>query len=361
MANFNLKQTLSSAGDAFSKVGEAAKQAGVNVGYGPGGLSISGNFNKMIKSKVEGNKIKSPLKKLFIPNGGKFVAPLVLPADLDDEHYMLFNIVERKRDQKEEKGSKKIFRSVVLPIPSNLGLSSGVDYQNENLGMFGAMAAGNVNTNDLSNAVSGIGADVNAAIKHATNAFKSKDMDTATQAAGIAAPAAIAGAAAAGAGKVAGLLALGGTSGGVFSGISAATGTAINPHMAVLFKGVGFKEHSFEYKFVARNLEESNRIRDVIAVLQYHMHPAYKYGNLAFQYPDEFEIEFSSRLQPYLFNFNTCVLKNLTVTYNGESTPLFFEQSGAPVSVQISMQFQETKIRTREDFSNNTSSDMFYI
>lgn len=361
MANFNLKQSLSNAKDAFSKAGEAAKQAGVNVGYGPGGLSISANFNKIIQSKVDGNKIKSPLKKLFIPNGGKFASPLVLPADLDDEHYMVFNIVERKRDQKEAKGSKKVFRSIVLPIPSNLGLSSGVDYQNESLGLFGAMAAGNVGANDLSNAVSGIGGDVSAAISRATDAFKSKDMDTATQAAGIAAPAAIAGAAAAGAGTVAGLLALGGTTGGVISGVSAATGISVNPHMAVLFKGVGFKEHSFEYKFVARNLEESNRIRDVIAVLQYHMHPAYKYGNLAFQYPDEFEIEFSSKLQPYLFDFNTCVLKSLNITYNGENTPLFFEQSGAPVSVQISMQFQETKIRTREDFSNATASDMFYI
>jgi hypothetical protein len=350
MSKFNLKQSLSGAKDAFSKAGEAAKQAGVNVGYGPGGLSISGNFNKIVKSKVEGNKIKSPLKKLFSPNGGKFTAPLVLPADLDDEHYMVFNIIERNRDQKEAKGTKKVFRSVVLPIPSNLGLSSGVDYQNESLGVFGAMAAGNVNANDLSNAVSGIGGSVSAAINQATNAFKSKDMDSATQAAGILAPAAITGVAAAGAGTVAGLLALGGTSGGVISGISAATGIAVNPHMAVLFKGVGFKEHSFAYKFVARNLEESNRIRDVIAVLQYHMHPAYKFGNLAFQYPDEFEIEFSSKLQPYLFSFNSCVLKNLTVTYNGENTPLFFAQSGAPVSVEIQMQFQETKIRTREDF-----------
>lgn len=359
MANFNLKQTLSDAGSAFAKAGEAAKQAGVNVGYGPGGLSISGNFNKMIKSKVEGNKIKSPLKKLFIPNGGKFVQPLVLPADLDDEHYMIFNIVERKRDQKEEKGSKKIFRSIVLPIPSNLGLTSGVDYQNESLGLFGAMAAGNVNANDLSNAVGGLSGDVKTAISQATDALKSGDVGTAVKAAGVAAPALAGAAAAKGAGAVAGLLALGGTSGGVISGISAATGLAVNPHMAVLFKGVGFKEHSFAYKFVARNLHESNLIHDVISVLQYHMHPSYKYGNLAFQYPDEFEIEFSSKLKSYLFDFNSCVLKSLNVTYNGENTPLFFEQSGAPVSVEIQMQFQETKIRTREDFGNNTYSDNY--
>lgn len=351
MAKFNLKQALSSAKDGFSKAGEAAKQAGVNVGYGPGGLSVSGNFNNIIKSKVEGNKIKSPLKKLFIPNGGKFVAPLVLPADLDDEHYMIFNIVERKRDQKEAKGSKKIFRSVVLPIPSNLGLSSGVDYQNESLGAFGAMAAGNIGSSDLSLAAS-------EAVSAAKGAFKGMDLDTATKAAGIAAPALVSGAAAAGAGGVAGLLALGGTAEGVISGVSAATGLSVNPHMAVLFKGVGFKEHSFAYKFVARNWEESNRIHDVITVLQYHMHPAYKFGGLAFQYPDEFEIEFSSKLQPYLFNFNSCVLKSLNVTYNGENTPLFFEGSGAPVSVEIQMQFQETKIRTREDFSNVTYSDM---
>lgn len=349
MSNFNLKQSLSGVKEAFTKAGDAAKQAGINVGYGPGGLSVSGNFNQIIKSKVEGNQIKSPLKKLFSPNGGKFEKPLILPYDLDDVHYMVFNIVERKRDQKEEKGTKKVFRSIVLPIPSNLGITNGVQYENEALGLFGGMAAGNINANDLSNAVSGIGGDVSSAIANATNAFKSKDMDTATQAAGISAPLAVTGAAAAGAGRVAGLLALGGTSGGVISGVSAATGIAVNPHMAVLFKGVGFKEHNFSYKFVARNQRESDRIKEVISVLQYHMHPAYKYGNLAFQYPDEFEIEFSETLKNYLFEFNSCVLTNLVVTYNGEGTPLFFD-NGAPVSVEIQMQFQETKIRTREDF-----------
>lgn len=372
MPKINLKQIASDTSDAFSKIGDAAKQVGTNIGYGPGGLSISGNFNQMIKSKVEGNKIKSPTRKLFIPNGGKFASPLVLPTDLDDEHYMIYNIVERKRDQKEQIGTKKVFRSIVLPIPSNLGINHSVDYSNENLGIFGALTAGNIDMQDLSNAASQVGTEAADAFKAFKTAFNSLDRESSaenqanftaagTKLAGALGPALAGGLAGKLGGKLGAVIGVAASAGGVLSGLSASTGLALNPHMAVLFKGVGFKEHQFTYKFVARNKEESDRIKDVISVLQYHMHPDYQYGNLAFSYPDEFEIEFSSALQPYLFSFNTCVLKNMTVNYNGENTPIFFEQTKAPVSIEISMQFQETKIKTRSDFDKNTSSDMFYI
>jgi hypothetical protein len=372
MPKINLKQIAGGASDAFSKIGDAAKQVGTNIGYGPGGLSISGNFNQVVKSKVEGNKIKSPIRKLFIPNGGKFASPLILPTDLDDEHYMIFNIVERKRDQKEEIGTKKIFRSIVLPIPSNLGINHSVDYSNENLGIFGGAASGNIELQDLSSAVSQVSDEAKAAFESFKTAANSLDRKSdpkntselaasATKLTGLLGPVVAGALASKLGGKLGAALGVAATGGGALSGLSVSTGIALNPHMAVLFKGVGFKEHQFSYKFVARNKEESDRIKDVISVLQYHMHPDFQYGNLAFSYPDEFEIEFSSALQPYLFNFNTCVLKNMTVNYNGENTPIFFEQTKAPVSIEISLQFQETKIKTRGDFDKNTASDMFYI
>jgi hypothetical protein len=92
------------------------------------------------------------------------------------------------------------------------------------------------------------------------------------------------------------------------------------------------------------------------------MHPNYKIGNLAFEYPDEFTIEFSSTLAPYLYKIGTCVLKNVSINYNAEGVPAFFD-TGAPVSVEISMTFQETKIITKDNLDdplNDTSSAVPY-
>ena len=41
----------------------------------------------------------------------------------------------------------------------------------------------------------------------------------------------------------------------------------------------------------------------------------------------------------------------MQVTYNGENLPIFFENTGAPVSIQIALQFQEVKLLTRDGFN----------
>ena len=60
-------------------------------------------------------------------------------------------------------------------------------------------------------------------------------------------------------------------------------------------------------------------------------------AGLAFDYPDEFEIAFSDKIRSNLYEIGTCVLKNMQVTYNGENLPIFFENTGAPVSIQITL------------------------
>ena len=358
MPKINLKQIISTgkqtvaqvAGDLENIAGAAGKGS-FSVSAGQNGISISSNFNEILKNKTTGNRISSPLKSLYTPNGGRVSKPIIFPSDIDDEHYMIYNVVERKRNNRQEKGSTRVIRTIVLPIPSNLSINYGAEYENEALGVFGGMAAGRIGANDLRGAANDMSNLIQSKITAATNAFKTKDADAGVKAAGIAGPAAVAGAAAAGFGAAAGALALGGTVGNVVSGLAVNEGLAINPHMAVLFKGVGFREHSFSYKLVARNSVESQKIKELISVLKYHMHPDYTMGNLAFQYPEEFEIEFASKISPYLFKIGTCVLKSFNVNYSPENMPVFFD-SGAPFSVEITMGFQETKIITKSDMDN---------
>ena len=42
--------------------------------------------------------------------------------------------------------------------------------------------------------------------------------------------------------------------------------------------------------------------------------------------------------------------KRQQIQYNGENIPIFFENTGAPVSITIAMSFQEVQIYTKDGF-----------
>jgi hypothetical protein len=88
------------------------------------------------------------------------------------------------------------------------------------------------------------------------------------------------------------------------------------------------------------------------------MHPSTNWaGGAFFEYPEEFDIEFSEKLAPYLFAIRRCVLRSMSVNYNGVNTPVFFEQTGAPVSIEIQLTFQETELLTKEKVTNPNFKD----
>lgn len=340
------KDVIASATGALEEVAGAAGKGAFGVNVGPNGVSISANFNEILRKKTQGNRIVSPLKELYKSQKGE--APLQYPDDLDNEHYMIFKIMTRDRENRLATGTRSSFKNIVLPIPSNLQVSQGASYNDTGLGAFGAMAAGKVDGADIKQAGQALSDVIDGAIQSATNAFKTGDTDAGVKAAGVAGPAVLGGAASAVGGPIAGLLALGATGQNIGAGVSLETGLAINPHMAVVFQGVGFRTHSFTYKFIARNGQESNAIRDIINTFKYAMLPSYEAGTLALRYPDEFEIEFADAISPYLYDIGTCVLENVNVNYNGEGIPLFFEATGAPVSIEMQLTFKETEIHTKE-------------
>lgn len=356
MPKINLKQLTnvgkSVAGQvsgALENVGGAAGKGGFSVSAGPNGVSVSANFNELLKKTTVGNKVSSPVKELF--DNTKFKKSLVYPEDLDNEHYMLFKVMKERRIKKEDKRQIDTYQNIALPIPSNLQVAHGAQYQNSNLGIFGAMVSGQVNAGELNDAlrssvdvVTNLGSDIMNG-----SAFNDANM---TKAAGAIGPAALGGIAAKVGGKIGGLLALGAVGQGLGAGFSVGQGTALNPHMAVVFQGVGFLTHQFTYKFIARNEWESDLINQIVNTFKYHMHPSYSFGNLAFQYPDEFEIEFADAVSSYMYNVGTCVLTGVNVNYNGEGIPLFYNETGAPVSVELQLSFQETHIKTKTDFED---------
>jgi len=347
------KSVVGQVSGALEEVAGAAGKGGFSVSAGPNGVSISANFNELLKKKIQGNRIASPIKDLYIDN--KKRPDLLYPADLDNDHYIFFKVMRRNRENRLANGTRSEVQTIVLPIPSNLTVAQGASYSDVSLGITGGLAAGKISGQNLGEATTALSDAIGGAIKNATDAFKTRDTDAAAQAGGIAAPVVATAAAGRVAGAVGGLLALGGTAGDVASGVSIDTGLAINPHLAVVFQGVGFRQHSFSYKFIARNQQESDVIKDIINSFKYAMLPSYEAGTLAFRYPDEFEIEFAEGIDEHLYDIGTCVLENVSVNYNGEGTPLFFENTGAPVSITLEMSFKETAIHTKERLKDRIS------
>jgi hypothetical protein len=353
---FNLKNLKGQAinqlqGGILGKVNENIPG---NIGYGKDGFSFSGNFRQLINKGQKRWRSSGPLGALYQSNGGKYNAPLQFPLDLDDEHYMTFHVMDRRRPSKETVEKESSIISITLPIPSNLTNQHGVGYNNENLNVLGKVAAGKISMDDLGKGFSDVQGKI---LERAGGALRGDQTDEAdlTKAEGFTV-AAVAATTFASAkmggfgGLVGGLAGLGGAS-QIMSGIGVAEGIAINPHTAVLFDNVNFREFGFTYKFIARNAEESTAIKNVINTFEKAMHPSIGFGGgVFFEYPEEFDIEFSSRINPHLFNVNRSVLKSINVNYNGENIPIFFEETGAPVSIEVSLQFQETKILTKEDF-----------
>lgn len=133
------------------------------------------------------------------------------------------------------------------------------------------------------------------------------------------------------------------------------TGKTVNPHMALLFRGVGFRTFQFDFQLMAKNEAESNAIRDIIALFKFHMHPEIdaQDSNRWFQYPENFTIELFSPTEEYLFKVGTCALTDVSVDYAGSGVPSFFTKTGAPVDIRMSLQFKELAIVTKDLIKKN--------
>lgn len=128
-----------------------------------------------------------------------------------------------------------------------------------------------------------------------------------------------------------------------------------NPHMAMMFKGVDFRQFGFTFQMMARNADETEAIREIIKSFKAGMHPDVEQAEGKYWiYPDSFDIYLSTGLpgaegpSKYLFQISTAVLQSMSVDYAGSGIPSFFESNGAPVDIRMTLQFKELDILTRE-------------
>lgn len=278
------------------------------------------------------NAGESPLTELHIDQfrSGNLRFPLEY-ENPEGNHFITFRAFRYSRIAKTSKGSKIQKAIIKLPIPSNLTDGWKANYSNLTLGSFGgqvekelggagtaaiaaALGKGDLGSLSLKDGVGWrlLKAGGVAAIRNSAQALGAKlNLD-------------------------------------VVGTAEVVAGAAINPHIATTFEGVDFKQHSFSYKLSARSKPESEMISTIIDAFKFHMLPSLSASGSVFDFPDEWQIQFSKDIIQHLYTFRPCILRSFNVSYNGQGTPVFFKDGKAPVDIDIELGFEEVEIATKE-------------
>ena len=290
---------------------------------------------RQAQAKATAAKLAGPLAPLEKdPLGSE---NLQFPTESDStemNHYITFSPFRYSRDHRKAHPKVKSLARVILPLPSNLSTSYGVDWTSDELGFFGKRIADNaqgvVDTIGSADSVTDMVKSLADKVKGGFSG-KSKMQMFGEIFAGSSKRIAL---------KVAT---------GTLSSASVGLGLALNPHIAMMFKGVNLRQHSFQYNFVARSEHDSQQLQKIITKIKVAMHPYYwNNSEDILNYPFMWSIYFSESVRDNLYGFNTCVLNSFNVSYNGQGFPVFFRDSHAPVNVTFEMSFSETEILTQD-------------
>jgi len=127
-------------------------------------------------------------------------------------------------------------------------------------------------------------------------------------------------------------------------------GVATNPNTVVAFQNMTLRSFNFIFSLVAEDPSESQEIRKIQEFFRSEMYPEQGAGSYLLTYPSTFSIKFytqDGRENPYYPKIYECNLTNLQTNFN-EGANMHFE-GGAPISVNVSLTFQETKVLTKSD------------
>jgi len=145
-------------------------------------------------------------------------------------------------------------------------------------------------------------------------------------------------------------------------------GRAKNPMTESMFEGVGFREFNFEYQFWPKNELEQQMVNHIIYTFRTAMLPdtfgssrlIMKDGKLKteqklnddenyYNHPNIFDVAWEGPIKQHVDGFLPMVCKKCDVKhFNNGNTTTF--ANGAPVSVSMSLGFQEIKQLTQESY-----------
>lgn len=141
--------------------------------------------------------------------------------------------------------------------------------------------------------------------------------------------------------------------------VSAQTREAANHFKEQVFKGVERRTFSFKWSLSPRNKQDAVTIKKIVYAFKKYSHPERSEGGLYLKFPGEFKIGFMSngKRNDYLFRIGMCGCTKCEVTYGGNELMFFkqFEDSSSNISgsspdrVILSLDFTELEILTRDE------------
>lgn len=153
--------------------------------------------------------------------------------------------------------------------------------------------------------------------------------------------------------------------GNIANQISASTGLSINPRNTNIFESPVAREHRFSFNMIAKSLDESIAIRQIVTKFRYHAYQGTSLDTSIFEAPDIFDISFivgdanEREKDTFLFRPLPAALTSMTVSYNGSSAPAFFKNSHAPVEVLLSLTFKEMELDSKDKLNERYESIIF--
>lgn len=149
---------------------------------------------------------------------------------------------------------------------------------------------------------------------------------------------------------------------------AAGTGFVQNPMLEIIYSSPAFRTFTFDFMMYPRSKKESEEMMKLIERLRFHQAPEIhrQFNGFFMVPPSEFDIKFycNGAENPNIDRISTCVLESITVDYApngftayevpGEFTPTV-GGTGAPVAVQLSLQFKELQVLTKDDYSGSNA------
>ena len=144
-------------------------------------------------------------------------------------------------------------------------------------------------------------------------------------------------------------------SSGIANALTLQNRTIINPNIRALFRGVGLREFTFQFKMIARSQRESEEVRQIVKHFREQMYPdVYSIGtaDIGFKFPNMFQIDFryngsNNRNIPKI---HKCYLRTVSTTVNPTGGAM--RRDGAPNEIDLTLSFVEHKTLNQKDVRN---------
>lgn len=129
--------------------------------------------------------------------------------------------------------------------------------------------------------------------------------------------------------------------GAVGTGAGALIGKALNPLLFLAFNRPNFRQFQFDWVLAPKTRKESDTIRDIVRLFKNSASPT---KGIIMDYPLIAMVNMSPNNLDGLAKFKPMAVQNVTANYTPNPTPSFFENTGAPTIVTLSVSMIEIKI-----------------